>query len=77
MSSGNGTNPARHRSKRPYRDSALAYAGLGAIVAVIAYATGSGLVKSLSGGVAAFVLATAYTWWRMRSREREAERQQP
>ena len=77
MSSGNGTNPARHRSKRPYRDSALAYAGLGALVAVIAYATGSGLVRSLSGGVAAFVLATAYTWWRMRSRERKAEREQP
>jgi Zn-dependent protease with chaperone function len=77
VSSGNGTNPARRRSKRPYRDSALAYAGLGALVAVIAYATGSGLVKSLSGGVAAFVLATAYTWWRMRSREREADRQQP
>ena len=77
MSSGNGTNPARHRSKRPYRDSAVAYAGLGGLVAVIAYATGSGLVRSLSGGVAAFVLATAYTWWRMRSREREAERQRP
>jgi hypothetical protein len=77
VSSGNGTNPARHRSKRPYRDSALAYAGLGGLVAVIAYATGSGLVRSLSGGVAAFVLATAYTWWRMGSREREAEREQP
>ena len=77
MSGGNGTNPARHGSKHPYRDSALAYAGLGALVAVIAYATGSGLLKSLSGGVAAFVLATAYTWWRMRSRERDAERETP
>jgi Flp pilus assembly protein TadB len=77
MSGGNGTNPARHRSKHPYRDSALAYAGLGALVAVIAFATGSGLLKSLSGGVAAFVLATAYTWWRMRSRERSSERQAP
>jgi hypothetical protein len=47
------------------------------LVFVIAYATGSGLVRSLSGGVAAFLLATAYTWWRIRSREREAERQQP
>ena len=75
--SSNGTNPARHRSKRPYRDSALAYAGLGALVAVIAYATGSGVLRSVSGGVAAFVLATAYTWWRMRSRARSAERQAP
>jgi hypothetical protein len=47
------------------------------LVFVIAYATGSGLVRSLSGGVAAFLLATAYTWWRIRSREREAERRQP
>ena len=77
MSRGNGTNPARHKSKRPYRDSALAYAGLGALVAVIAYASGSSVLRSVSGGVAAFVLATAYTWWRIRSREREAERQQP
>ena len=77
MTSGNGTNPARHKSKRPYRDSALAYAGLGALVAVIAYASGSSLVRSLSGGVAAFVLATAYTWWRIRSRQREAEQQEP
>ena len=77
MTSGNGTNPARHKSKRPYRDSALAYAGLGALVAVIAYASGSSLVRSLSGGMAAFVLATAYTWWRIRSRQREAEQQEP
>ena len=75
--SSNGTNPARHRSKHPYRDSALAYAGLGALVALIAYATCSGLLRSVSGGLAAFALATAYTWWRMRSRERSAERQGP
>jgi hypothetical protein len=77
VTAGNGTNPARQRSKRPYRDSALAYAGLGALVFVIAFATGSGLLKSLAGGASAFVLATAYTWWRMRVREREAERQSP
>jgi hypothetical protein len=75
MSEGNGTNPARKRSKRPYRDSALAYGGLGALVFVIALATGSGVLKSLAGGVSAFVLATAYTWWRMRARD--AERQAP
>ena len=63
------------KPKRPFRDSALLYAGM-AVVFVIAFATGSGLVRSLSGGVAAFLLATAYTWWRIRSREREAERQQ-
>jgi hypothetical protein len=74
MSGGNGVNPKRRKSTRPYRDSALAYAGLGSLVVILAYATGSGLLKSLAGGVAAFVLATAYTWWRLRSRQREAER---
>jgi uncharacterized protein (DUF697 family) len=42
---------------------------------VVAFATGSSLVRSLAGGVTAAVLATAWTWWRLRQREREAERQ--
>jgi hypothetical protein len=74
VSSGNGVNPKRRKSTRPYRDSALAYAVLGSLVVIFAYATGSSLVRSLAGGVAAFVLATAYTWWRVRSRQRQAER---
>jgi Flp pilus assembly protein TadB len=71
MTSANGNNPKRRGSVHPYRDSALLYAGLGALVVVIAYLTGSGLLKSFAGGVAAFVLATAWTWWRMRSREEQ------
>ena len=72
MSHGNGGNPRRRKSTRPYRDSALAYAALGSLVVIFAYVTGSGLLKSLAGGIAAFLLATAYTWWRLRSRESEA-----
>ena len=75
MSAGNGVNPKRRKSTRPYRDSALAYAALGSLVVVLAFVTGSGFLKSLAGGVTAFVLATAYTWWRLRSRQRTAERQ--
>ena len=75
MSSGNGTNPQRRRSTRPYRDAALAYSGLGVLVIVIAYATGSSLLRSFVGGVAAAVLATGWTWWRLRQRERAAERE--
>jgi membrane protein implicated in regulation of membrane protease activity len=70
VSSGNGTNPQRYRSKHPYRDTMLVYAALGAVVVVVAYATGSGILKALAGGVSAFVLATAYGWWRLRQRER-------
>ena len=75
MSSGNGVNPKRRKSTRPYRDSALAYAALGSLVVIFAYVTGSSLLRSLIGGVAAFVLATAYTWWRVRTRQRQAEEQ--
>jgi hypothetical protein len=74
VSSGNGGNPQRRKSTRPYRDSALAYAALGSLVVIFAYVTGSGLLRSLAGGIAAFLLATAYTWWRLRSRERQTER---
>ena len=41
---------------------------------IFAYVTGSGLLKSLAGGVAAFLLATAYTWWRLRLASGRAER---
>ncbi len=75
MTSGNGTNPQRRRSKKPYRDAALAYSGLGALVVVIAYATGSSFLRSFLGGAVAAVLATGWTWWRLRQREREAARE--
>lgn len=77
MSSENGSNPERRASAHPYRDSAIAYGVLGALVVIFAYATGSGLVKSFAGGLAAFLLATAWTWWRVRSRQRAPERQEP
>ena len=51
----------------------LAYAALGSLVAIFAYVTGSSLLRSLTGGIAAFALATAYTWWRLRARRRQAE----
>jgi Flp pilus assembly protein TadB len=73
VSAGNGVNPKLRRSTRPYRDSALAYAALGSLVAIFAYVTGSSLLRSLTGGIAAFALATAYTWWRLRARQRRAE----
>jgi hypothetical protein len=76
MSTGNGVNPKRRRSTKPYRDSALGYAVLGSLVVIVAFVTGSSLIKSVAGGMAAFVLATAYTWWRLRARAREAEKPQ-
>ena len=75
MSSGNGVNPQRRRPRRPYRDAALAYGGLGALVVVIAYATGSSFIRSFLGGVVAAVLAIGWTWWRLRQRERREEQE--
>jgi uncharacterized protein (DUF697 family) len=73
----NGSNPERRTSRHPYRDSAIAYGVMGTVVVVLAYTTGSGVIKSFAGGAVAFVLATAWTWWRLRSRERAPERQEP
>jgi hypothetical protein len=75
MSGANGGNPQRRRSRRPYRDAALAYSGLGVLVIVIAYATGSSFLRSFIGGAVAAILATGWTWWRLRQREREAARE--
>jgi hypothetical protein len=73
VTSANGQDPKRRGSAHPYRDSALAYAGLGALVVAFAYLTGSGILKSFAGGTAAFVLATAWTWWRLRTREQRPD----
>ena len=77
MSTGNGLNPAKHRTPHPYRDSALAYGGLGVIAVLFAYFTGASIVRSLVGGAAAFALATGWTWWRLYARDRKARRAKP
>ena len=77
MSAGNGVDPAKHRTPRPYRDSALAYGCLGVIAVLFAYFTGTAIVRSLIGGAAAFALATSWTWWRLYARERKARRAKP
>jgi hypothetical protein len=58
----------RNRRRRPYRDSAVAYAVLGLVVIVVALLTGGGAARAVIVGAIAFVLATCWTWWRLRSR---------
>ena len=68
--------PERPIPKRPYRDSALVYAGLAGLVVVIAVATGGGLARAVIVAAAVFVLATGFSWWRWHVRlKREAEKQ--
>ena len=67
--------PERPLPKRPFRDAALVYAGLAAFVVGFGLLTGSRLVQTILVAVAFFVLATGYTWWRLRRRiERESTR---
>jgi hypothetical protein len=60
--------------KHPYRDSALIYGGLAVLVVVFAAATGGNVVKAVVWGGAAFVVATLYSWWRVREKLRSQTR---
>jgi nicotinamide riboside transporter PnuC len=66
--------PHRRRSRRPYRDSALVYAVLGSLVVVITLATGGKVLRAAVLGLLAFLLATGWTWWRLRQREEQKPR---
>jgi predicted MFS family arabinose efflux permease len=70
-----GGSPRRALA-HPYRDSAILYAILaGAVVGVTAL-TGGNVRAALVLAPLLFVVATAYSWWRWRQRERgEAEDQ--
>jgi len=65
--------------KRPYRDSALFYGILAALLVLVVWATGGRLLVALIVATGFFVVATAFSWWRFRikltQRAREAERQ--
>ncbi len=54
--------------KRPYRDAALVYGGMGAVILVFAWLTGGGLAKALVIALAFTVLATGWSWFRFRQR---------
>jgi hypothetical protein len=59
--------------KRPFRDSALFNAVLALIIVGVAWYTDGPLGKAIAFAVAFFVIATAWSWWRFRTRiEREA-----
>ena len=71
MTSENGPMPAKRRSRHPYRDSAIIYGALAVVVVLIASFTGGRVAWAVVLGVAAFLLATAWTWWQLR---RQAQR---
>ena len=68
-------HPDRERRvpQHPYRDSALLYAVLAVVVVVVAAATGGDVTRAIVFAFAAFLLATAWSWYTWRRREREEQ----
>ena len=60
--------PKRRIPRRPYRDSAIFNALLALLVVGVAIASGGGAVRAVIFAAAAFVIATAWSWWRFRTK---------
>jgi membrane protein implicated in regulation of membrane protease activity len=54
--------------RRPFRDSAIFYGVLAGMIVVVSILTGGGVARGLAIGVAFFLVATAWSWWRFRQR---------
>jgi membrane protein implicated in regulation of membrane protease activity len=63
----------RRLPAHPYRDSAIVYGVLAGIVIGATALTDGNLRAALIIAPLLFVVATAYSWWRLRQREREEE----
>ena len=62
---------ARTMPKHPYRDSAIVYAVLAGVVVGVTALTSGNMRTALIIAPLLFVVATGYSWWRWRQRERE------
>jgi hypothetical protein len=65
--------PERGVPKHPYRDSAILYGILAALVVVLAAVTGSGVMRAVVIAAVAYATALAYSWWRWRDKLRGRE----
>jgi Flp pilus assembly protein TadB len=72
------TLPKTPIPKRPFRDSALFYAGVAVVFVVIVAISGGDLTLAIPVALACFVVATGYAWWKFRQRMRlEEEKETP
>jgi membrane protein implicated in regulation of membrane protease activity len=60
--------PVERAPTHPYRDSAVFYVVLGAIIVGVALLTGGSLTRALIYAGVFFVLATSWSWWKWRQR---------
>jgi hypothetical protein len=67
------TLPRTPIPKRPFRDSALFYAGVAIVFVVIVALSGGDLAVAIPVALACFVVATGYAWWKFRQRIRFEE----
>jgi hypothetical protein len=58
--------PLRH----PYRAVAMLHAGLAVVILLFAGLTGGDLTRAIGFAAAYFVIATGWSWFRFRQRER-------
>ena len=61
------------RSKHPYRDAAVVYAGFALAIVVAAFLTGGNVKRALATAVFVYVVATAWTWFHLRRRKAKEE----
>ncbi len=59
----------------PYRDTALVYGGLAAVVILVAWLTGGGLARAVVIAAAFYAIATGWSFVRIHQRSRRARRE--
>jgi len=70
------TLPRTPIPKRPFRDSALFYAGVAVVFVVVVAISGGSLELAIPVALACFLVATGYAWWKFRQRIRFEEEQE-
>jgi len=65
--------PEERRSKHPYRDTAIVYAGFAVAIVVLAVLTGGDLKRALVTAVLVYIVATAWSWYHVRRRKAREE----
>ena len=71
------TMPKTPIPKRPFRDSALFYAGVAIVFIAVVALTGGDLTVAIPVAIACFLIATGYAWWKFRQRMRLEEEHEP
>lgn len=64
------SHPAPALTSHPYRHAAIAHGTLAVVIAGLGWATSSHVGRTMLMALGYFVVATSWTWWRYRERER-------